>query len=72
MVMTNKSIRAIAARLKKTRLEKGLTQLEVAEKADLSTNYYARIERAEVSPSVDTLEKLVKALKIRSSDILPF
>ncbi len=70
--MTGKSIKAIAAKLKRTRLDKGLTQLEVADKADLSTNYYARIERAEVSPSVETLEKLVRALKIKSSDILPF
>jgi len=70
--MTNKSLLAIAAKLKKTRLEKGMTQYDVAEKADLSTNYYARIERAEVTPSIETLEKLVKALKIKSSDILPF
>lgn len=70
--MTNKSIRAIAAKLKQTRQKQGLTQYDVAKKADLSTNYYARIERAEVSPSVETLEKLVKALKIKSSDILPF
>ncbi len=70
--MTNKSITAIAAKLKKTRLAKGLTQQVVAEKADLSPNYYARIERAEVSPSIESLEKLVRALKIKSSDILPF
>lgn len=70
--MTNKSIKSIAGKLKRTRLSKGLTQQEVAEKADLSTNYYARIERAEVSPSIESLEKLVKALKIKSSDILPF
>lgn len=70
--MTSKSLKAIAARLRKTRQDKGLTQEDVATKAGLSTNYYARIERAEVTPSVDTLEKLVKALKIKSSDILPF
>lgn len=70
--MTSKAIKSIAIKLKQTRQAKHLTQQEVAEKADLSTNYYARIERAEVSPSVETLEKLVKALKVKSSDILPF
>lgn len=70
--MNKKSIQAIAIKLKKTRQDKGLTQQDVADKADLSTNYYARIERAEVSPSIETLEKLVKALKIKSSDILHF
>lgn len=29
-------------------------------------------ERGEVNPSYDTLYKLIKALKVKSSDILPF
>ena len=70
--MTNKSLQAVASKLRKTRQNKGMTQEDVASRAGLSTNYYARIERAEVSPSIETLEKLVKALKIKSSEILPF
>lgn len=70
--MTGKSIKLIASKLRNTRRAQGMTQEDVATKAGLSTNYYARIERAEVSPSVETLEKLVKALKIKSSEILPF
>lgn len=70
--MTSQTIKAIATKLRSARQERGMTQEDVAEKAGLSTNYYARIERAEVSPSVETLEKVVKALKIKSSEILPF
>jgi transcriptional regulator with XRE-family HTH domain len=70
--MSEKSKKQIADRLKRARLESNLTQDELSEKAGLSTNYYARIERAEVKPSIETLEKLVKALKLKSSDILPF
>jgi transcriptional regulator with XRE-family HTH domain len=70
--MTSQTIKAIAVKLRSARQDRGLTQEDVATKAKLSTNYYARIERAEVSPSVETLEKLVKALKIKSSDVLPF
>ena len=70
--MTNKSLQTVAAKLRKTRQNRGMTQEDVASRAGLSTNYYARIERAEVSPSIETLEKLVKALKIKSSEILPF
>lgn len=70
--MTSQTIKAIATKLRSARQERGMTQEDVAAKAKLSTNYYARIERAEVSPSVETLEKLVKALKIKSSEILPF
>ena len=62
----------IAGRLKQIRLKQRLTQIEVAKKAGISTNYYARCERGEVKPSVYVLEKITKALKVRSSEILPF
>ncbi len=70
--MSDKTIKQIAANLKKARSDAELTQAELAKKAGLSTNYISRIERADVSPTVETLEKLAKALKIKSSSILPF
>lgn len=70
--MTDKSTRQIAQKLKDIRQRKGLTQEDLATKAGISTNYYARVERVEVTPSVETLEKLVKALGVKSSEILPF
>lgn len=70
--MTDKTSKQIAQKLKDTRLKKGLTQEDLATKAGISTNYYARVERVEVTPSVETIEKLVKALGVKSSEILPF
>jgi len=70
--MADKTRELVANRLKRARVDAGLTQDELAEKAALSTNYLARIERAEVKPSVEILEKIVKALNLKSSDILPF
>lgn len=70
--MSDKTLKKIADNVRKARNEAGLTQLELSKKANLSTNYISRIERADVSPTVETLEKLAKALKIKSSDILPF
>lgn len=70
--MTEKSIKAIAVKLRTARQKAGLTQSDLSKKSGLSTNYISRIERADVSPSVDTLEKLTKALNIKSSEILPF
>lgn len=58
--------------IKKARNKAGLTQAQTAEKADIHTNYFARIERGEENPSYEILEKIAKALKIKSSDILPF
>ncbi len=62
----------IGKNLKKARKQLGLTQLQVAEKAGISVNYYARIERDEVNPSLELFEDVCKALKVKSSDILSF
>lgn len=62
----------IGKNIKKTRLKRKLTQKEVAEKAEINVNYYARIERGEVNPSTEFLEAIAKTLKVKSSDILPF
>ena len=50
----------------------GLTQKQVADKAKMHVNYYARIERGEENPSYEALEKIIKALEVKSSEVLPF
>jgi len=62
----------IGKKLKVARLELGLKQTEVAKKANISENYYARIERDEENPTLETIERILKVLKVKSSDILPF
>lgn len=62
----------IGKKLKDARKKLGLKQADVAKKADISINYYARIERDEENPTLETMEKILKALKVKSSDILPF
>ena len=59
-------------RIKAIREKKGLTQAEVAEKAGIHYNYFARVERGEVNPRIPIIEKIAKALGVKSSDILPF
>lgn len=63
------SDRDIGKRFKKVRKDAKLTQLEVAEKVNVSVNYYARIERGEVTPSLETLKDIMKTLKIKSLEI---
>lgn len=70
--MSEKSIRHIAKKVREFRDDRRLTQKQLADKSGLSTNYISRIERADVTISIDTLEKLAKALKVNSSDILHF
>ena len=62
----------IAKKLKAVRIAKRLTQLQLSEKAGISANYYAKVERGEATPSLDTFAKIIKALGVKSSDILPF
>ena len=50
----------------------GLTQQQVADKGKMHVNYYARIERGEENPSFETLEKIIKALGIKSKEVMPF
>jgi transcriptional regulator with XRE-family HTH domain len=54
----------LAKILKDAREKAGLTQAEVAEKAGIHFNYYARVERGEVTPRVDIVENIARALKI--------
>ena len=58
--------------MKNFRIKNGLTQAELAKKAGMNPNAYAKIERAERRANTDTLEKIVKALGVHSSGILPF
>ena len=71
-VMTTELSLHIGARLKPFRQKLRLTQLELAKIADIDSNTYAKIERGDQTPSLETLEKIVKALGVKSSDVLPF
>lgn len=70
--MPSKLTDHIGYQLSATRHRQGLTQAEVAKRAGTTVNHYAKIERGEVVPSLKTLEKIIKALGVKSSDILPF
>ena len=70
--MTESASKKIAQNIKKARLEKGLTQETLAKKAGINSNYYAKVERGEINPSLETISKILKALDIKSSDVLDF
>jgi transcriptional regulator with XRE-family HTH domain len=47
-----------------------LSQEQLAEKAELTTNYIGEIERAEKKITLETLEKIAKVLGVRVCDLL--
>lgn len=59
----------LGAKLKKLREGAKLTQAQLAEKAEISVNYYAMVERGEENISYDNLQKLMKALDIETLNI---
>ena len=65
-----KTVLEIASKIKEARLRKNLRQIDVAKKAGLDANSYAKIERGIQKPKVLTLTKILKALEIKSSEIL--
>ncbi|MCA8936836.1 MAG: helix-turn-helix transcriptional regulator [Planctomycetes bacterium] len=60
----------LGAELKKARLKAGLTQEELAFRADVHRTYVSMLEREKGSPTLDTLMKLCAALGIRASDMV--
>ena len=57
-------------KIKELREARGLTQGKLAEKAGLSLGYIARLEIGRHDPSVSTLVKLAKALKVKVGELL--
>lgn len=55
---------AIGLNILHYRKEQGMTQMQLAEKANISKNYMQRIETAVSSCTVDTLTDIAKALRI--------
>ena len=53
--------------IREARLKLGLTQEQVAKKAGVSTNWYARFERGEENASQETRDIILKILKIKIS-----
>lgn len=63
--------KVVGANIKKVREEKKLTQEEVAEKAGMKANYFAKIERGTINTSPEKLYKIIKALGVEATDIFP-
>lgn len=59
------SLRAVLARnLRQLRQAQGLSQEELAARADITANYLSSLEREEYAASVDVIERLATALSV--------
>lgn len=62
----------IGRRMKELRKRKGLSQEELAERADTSPNYVSRMERGTENPTLDMLIKLEIALGVELWEIFDY
>lgn len=67
---TKKTLRFIAANVRRLRLKGELTQEKLAEKADLAPRFLQQVESASVNLSVDPLCKLAGALGVAPEALL--
>jgi transcriptional regulator with XRE-family HTH domain len=63
--------KTIGANLQKARKARHYTQEEVAVKVNVSTNYYATIERGEATAAIETYYAIFAVLKVKASDVFP-
>lgn len=62
-------LRPLGAQLRRLRLERQLSQEELAERAELNYKYIGRIELAKAEPGADVLVRLARALDIPIGEI---
>lgn len=62
----------LGRQIRALRKQAGMTQSELAEKADLSNNYIGQIERGEAKPTLEILDRIASALCVSISRIFHF
>lgn len=70
--MRNKELEVLGQRIIKLRKSKKLTQVDLAVAVGLSPSYIGAIEQGARRPSLKTLKKIARNLKVKASELIPF
>jgi len=60
----------LAENLKRHRLATGLSQEELAHRAEIDRTYVSSLERCQYSATVDMIEKLARVLGVEAAELL--
>jgi len=63
--------RAFADNLKRFRLERGLTQVQLAELSGIAQGHFSQLETGSWEPRLATIMALSRALRLQPGDLLP-
>jgi transcriptional regulator with XRE-family HTH domain len=64
------TLKRLIIRLKQLRAARDMSQADLADKSGVSREYIARLETGHHDPSLSTLVKLAKALKVKPGELL--
>lgn len=71
MAKKTRFIKGFGARIRELREEQGLSQEKLADMARLHRTAITHIERATRSSTLETIEKLAKALGVQPTELMP-
>ena len=69
-ILNSELIKKVAHNIKRLRLNKGLSQEQLAEQSGYHRTYIGAIERGERNITLSTLERIAFTLEIRASQLL--
>jgi transcriptional regulator with XRE-family HTH domain len=64
-------VERFAKRLRERRVEHGMTQAELAERAGVTATYVSKLESAGAAPGIDLVAKVAAALGVGIAELLP-
>jgi len=62
--------KGVGRKIQKLRQEKDMSQVEMAERIGITPVYLGFIEQGVRNPSISTLDKIARILKVKMSDLL--
>lgn len=65
-------LKLLGEKVREKRIDKGISQQELALEADIPKNQVGRIERGEINTTISTLYKISQALAIPTRDLIDF
>jgi len=68
--MDSTYLKAIGARIRKARVERGINQADLADMMDIATSHLSNIETGRSNFGIDILIKIAEALQVSTDEIL--
>jgi transcriptional regulator with XRE-family HTH domain len=72
LIYDEEGLKLLAKKLVEVRKRKGFTQEELAHESEITLSQIARIETCKINPTVSTIFKLARTLKVNVGELFDF